>query len=145
MEKQRDVGGGGDDPGSASGDRKTILICDDQKDVVNACYISLRNKYFVLKAWSGRECISIYSSYASRGAKIDLVLLDYKLGDMTGEDVAREIARIALTNIILITAYDLEDSMIQSLLRKNLISAQLKKPFSLEELQAKVSLVLSQG
>lgn len=115
------------------------MICDDQQDILRACALFLRGKYNILTAKSGRECISLYSEQKDGGTKVDLLLLDYRLGDMTGEEVARKIKlENAETKVILITAYELDDLKLSALYQENLIDSQLKKPFSFAELEKKI-------
>jgi CheY-like chemotaxis protein len=133
-------------PNGGGGEKKKILICDDQPDILYVTSAFLREHYEVLTAKSGRECLSSLGEEAKKGRRVDALLLDYKLGDMKGDDVAREVRRLTnggggstkTTKIILITAYELDDSAVSGLLQENVIDSQLKKPFSLAELEREV-------
>jgi CheY-like chemotaxis protein len=57
--------------------------------------------------------------------------LDYKLGDMTGEDVACKIRELDGTNTILISAYEIEKEVISQLKRKGCIVDTVSKPISM--------------
>jgi hypothetical protein len=65
--------------------KRTVMICDDEKDVLLAFAIELQTKYNVLTAESGEQCIKKYLDAKHSGKKIDPILLDYKLGDTTGD------------------------------------------------------------
>jgi hypothetical protein len=52
--------------------------------------------------------ISRFIEEKNRGNKIHLIILDYRLGDMFGDSVAKKIKDYNGTIIILISAYDLE-------------------------------------
>jgi CheY-like chemotaxis protein len=123
--------------------RKTILICDDLKDIVQVCALSLRSKFGLLSAESGKECISVYSKAVRDRRQIDVVLLDYRLGDMTGEDVARKIKEIRATKIVLMTAFELDSETISRLKEGGFIVADIKKPFSLRELHKIIDFAIS--
>lgn len=69
------------------------------------------------------------------GNKIDLLLLDYKLGDMYGDAVARKIKEYNGINIILISAYDLDDDFVNELQsQNNYIAKYIEKPIHLTNL-----------
>ena len=70
----------------------------------------------------------------NQGNKIHLILLDYKLGDMFGDSVARKIKEYNGVKIILISAYDLDDSLIKELQENNYISKCIEKPVHLSNL-----------
>ncbi|MGI0090987.1 MAG: response regulator [Nitrososphaerales archaeon] len=124
--------------------RKTIIVCDDQQDILRACSLFLRRKYNLLTARSGEECLAVYFDQMTKGTKVHVLLLDYQLGDMTAEDVARKIKESSWgTKIILITAYELNDLVMSKPFQENLIDSQLKKPFGLAELDRKILQMLS--
>jgi CheY-like chemotaxis protein len=75
--------------------------------------IELQTKYNILTAKSGEECIKIYLDAKHSGRKIDLILLDYKLGDTTGYYVAHKIKELNDVKIIMITAYELDYDMVK--------------------------------
>ena len=62
----------------------------------------------MLKVSSGKECLEKYAEEKIKGHKIDVLLLDYRLGDMTGDDVACKIRELDGTHTILISAFELE-------------------------------------
>jgi response regulator RpfG family c-di-GMP phosphodiesterase len=59
--------------------KKTIMICDDEPDVLLSFEIMLKPIYNIMLVDSGEECIAKYIEEINRGNKIDHVLLDYKL------------------------------------------------------------------
>ena len=95
--------------------KRTVMICDDEKDILLAFSIELQTKYNVLTAKSGEECIKKYLDAKHSGRKIDLILLDYRLGDTTGYHVAHKIKELNDVKIIMITAYEINHDIITEL------------------------------
>ena len=108
--------------------KKTVMICDNEQDVLHLFALVFKSQYNVILVNSGEECIKRYTEEIHRGNKIHLVILDYKLGSMLGDSVARKINEFNKTNIILISAYDVDHSLVQELEDSNYISKYIKKP-----------------
>jgi CheY-like chemotaxis protein len=83
----------------------------------------------ILLVGSGEECIERFIEEKNRGNKIHLVLLDYRLGDMLGNAVAKKIGEYDGTIIILISAYDLDYTMVKELEENKSISKYIEKRF----------------
>ena len=114
--------------------RRTVMICDDEVDLLRMYATALKKHYHVLTADSGRACIEKYMEYTLRGKKIDVLLLDYRLGDSTGDDVACKIRELDGTKTILLTAYDLERETVGDLKSRNCIVDMVSKPVSMKAL-----------
>jgi response regulator RpfG family c-di-GMP phosphodiesterase len=84
-------------------EKKTVMICDDEQDLRQLFGIALKSKYNVILVDSGEDCIDKYIDEKSQGNKIHLILLDYRLGGMFGDSVARKIKEYNGTKIILIS------------------------------------------
>ena len=59
--------------------RKTILVCDDEADLLLMFRIHLESRYNVLTVDSGKACIDKLIDRKNKNEKVDLLLLDYKL------------------------------------------------------------------
>ena len=108
--------------------KKTVLICDDEPDVRLLFGDLFRSKYNVILAGSGEECIEKYIEETSRGNRISLIILDYKLGGMWGDAVAHKIKEYTGTKIILNSAYNIDDVVVKELEDGNYISKYVRKP-----------------
>ncbi|MGI0038067.1 MAG: response regulator [Nitrososphaera sp.] len=134
-----------DNSNSAKGSdkRPTVMICDDEADILQLYSKFIREKFTVITASSGESCLMQYRKEKEQGRKIDVLLLDYRLGDMLGDAVACQIKKLNGTKTILISAFDLDEKMLQDLRIKNCIVDNLKKPVSLENLECVITEVLS--
>ena len=74
--------------------KKMMMICDDEPDMRLLFGLVFESRYDVIIVNSGEECIERYAEETKRGNKISLILLDYKLGGMLGDSVARKIKRM---------------------------------------------------
>ena len=122
--------------------QKTVMICDDEADVLMAYKIALSSKYSTVTATSGQDCLTKYNDEQLQGRKVDVLILDYKLGDMLGDEVACKIQEMDGTKVILISAYEIDPEFLKDLEQRNCIMAFIKKPVSMASLLSKVDQVL---
>ena len=115
------------------------MICDDERDLLLMFTIVLQESYDVLTAKSGEECIEKYLDAKHSGRKIDLILLDYKLGDTTGYHVAHKIKELNDVKIIMITAYHVDHDIIKELEDNELVIDIVQKPVDIDLLTAKIA------
>jgi len=113
---------------------KTVIICDDESDVLRVYKIALGSRFNVLTAMSGEDCIRTYSKSIESDGKVDLVVVDYRLGDMLGDELARKLQKIAATKVLLLTAFEIEPTYVSDLKSEKIISSFLKKPVGLASL-----------
>ena len=115
-------------------EKKTVMICEDEPDVLLSFEIMLKSKYNIMLVDSGEECIAKYIEEINRGNKIDLVLLDYRLCDIMGDSVARKIKEYGETKIILISAFNIDGVLIKELENGSYISKYILKPIETDSL-----------
>jgi response regulator RpfG family c-di-GMP phosphodiesterase len=118
--------------------QKTILVCDDETDLLLMFRIYLESQYNVLTVDSGQACIDIVLDLKNKNEEIDLLLLDYKLGDIPGDIVARKVKEIDDIKILLITAFELDNQIVNELIQGGFIVDVVKKPIQLEQLSQKI-------
>jgi len=114
-----------------------ILVVDDEPNIVDVITMALRYQGFeVESAVTGAEAISAVSSFRPH-----LILLDVMLPDMEGFDVAERLgAQRARVPIIFLTARDETQDKVRGLTVGG--DDYVTKPFSLEELVARVRALL---
>jgi CheY-like chemotaxis protein len=81
----------------------------------------------------------MYLDAKRSGKKIELILLDYKLGDTTGYYVAHKIKELNDVKIILITAYEVNHDIIRELEDNELVVDIVQKPVDIDSLTAKIT------
>jgi CheY-like chemotaxis protein len=108
--------------------RKTVMVCDDETDLLYLFKSALEPTYDVLAVESGRGCIEKFIEEKHKGKKVDVLLLDYKLGDMLGDIVACKIHELNGVKTFLISAYELEHSVINHLMERRCIVGVMRKP-----------------
>jgi CheY-like chemotaxis protein len=119
------------------------MICDDETDLLYLFKTALELTYDVLAVESGRDCIEKFIEEKHKGKKIDILLLDYKLGDMLGDIVACKIHELNGVKTILISAYELERAVISHLMERHCIVAVIRKPIRVSAMIKEVEKVLA--
>ena len=111
---------------------QTILICDDDRDIVSALSIYLRAEgYGAVPAYNGREALRLL-----RERDVQLVLLDVMMPEMDGISALAKIRQESNVPVILLTAKS-EDT--DKVLGLNLgADDYVTKPFNPVELIARV-------
>jgi response regulator RpfG family c-di-GMP phosphodiesterase len=108
--------------------RKTVMICDDETDLLFLFKSALEPTYHVLAVESGKDCIEKFIEEKHNGKKVDVLLLDYKLGDTLGDIVACKIHELNGVKTFLISAYELEKALISHLMERRCIVGVMRKP-----------------
>jgi two-component system OmpR family response regulator len=114
-----------------------VLVVDDEPNIVEVVTMALRFQGFgVETAGSGREALA-----AVRTFKPHLMVLDVMLPDMEGFEVASRLgAQRAGVPIIFLTARDATEDKVRGLTGGG--DDYMTKPFSLEELVARIRTIL---
>jgi two-component system OmpR family response regulator len=117
-----------------------VLVVDDEEHIAELVAVALRFSGFdVTTALNGRDALA-----AVRRARPDLVVLDVMLGDLDGFDVARRIREMDGSAdrlpVIFLTARDTTSDKVTGLGLGG--DDYVTKPFSVEELLARVQAVL---
>jgi len=114
-----------------------VLVVDDEPNIVDVISMALRFQGFeVESAGTGSAAIAAVSEHRPH-----LIVLDVMLPDMEGFEVARRLgARHARVPIIFLTARDATEDKIRGLTLGG--DDYVTKPFSLEELVARIRSIL---
>ena len=114
----------------------TILVCDDERDIVSALEIYLTAEgYRVLKAYNGKEALSV----AAR-EDVHLILMDIMMPVMDGLTAMAQLRQTSNVPVILLTAKS-EDT--DKVLGLNVgADDYITKPFAPVEVLARVRYIL---
>jgi two-component system OmpR family response regulator len=114
-----------------------VLVVDDEPNIADVVTMALRYQGFAAEtAGTGRDALAAVSSFRPH-----LIVLDVMLPDMEGFEVARRLgAQQARVPIIFLTARDATDDKVRGLSIGG--DDYVTKPFSLEELIARIRTIL---
>jgi two-component system, OmpR family, response regulator len=114
-----------------------VFVVDDEPNIVDVITMALRFQGFeVESAGTGTAALSAVTTF-----RPDLIVLDVMLPDMEGFDVAQRLgAQRSRVPVIFLTARDATDDKIRGLTLGG--DDYMTKPFSLEELVARIRTVL---
>jgi signal transduction histidine kinase len=112
--------------------RPTILVVDDEPEVLRSVYDLLRIEYQVITRESGAEALEVLSS----GAEVRAILSDQRMPGMSGVELLRRSAEIRpQATRLLVTAYADINAVIDAI-NQGSVFRYLGKPFHPEELLA---------
>jgi two-component system OmpR family response regulator len=123
--------------GTASTEQVRVLVVDDEPNIVDVISMALRFEGFsVESAASGADAIA-----AVAASRPQVMVLDVMLPDIDGFEVARRLAGArAGVPIIFLTARDATEDVVHGLTLGG--DDYMTKPFSLEELVARIRTIL---
>ncbi|MDD7334495.1 MAG: response regulator transcription factor [Lachnospiraceae bacterium] len=114
----------------------TILIVEDEEKIARFLELELKHEgYQVVKASTGREGLVMAES-----GKADLMVLDVMLPELNGFEVLRRLRRSSDMPVIMLTARDEVMDKVAGL--DGGADDYMTKPFAIEELLARIRLVL---
>ena len=115
-----------------------ILIVDDDTVLLDRYIENLSDTYRIVTVQTGRVAVE----RVKRRNDIDLAVIEYRLSDMSGIDVMKEIKDFAPSVLVIIaTAYGDEEVAVEAF--RGGARDYLKKPFSISELSAKIDFYLA--
>ena len=118
---------------------KTVLVVEDNPEMLSFIVEQLSSDYKVLKASSGNEALSVLMSVSST---VNLILSDVMMPGMDGFEFCRQIKENIMTShlpVLLLTAKTDIRSKVEGL--QHGADMYLEKPFSLDHLKAAIQSV----
>jgi len=131
--------GSAEKPAISRGHGETILVVDDEPEIVNVLEAILKqNGWKVVKAADGLEGVAAFLNYSDQ---IRAVVTDMVMPNLDGLGLIRSIRKLAPNLPIMVSSgYSNEQS--REALSELRVSAYLKKPFSARQLTAEVVTLL---
>lgn len=115
---------------------KKILVVDDEPKIVDVVKSYLeKNGYAVATAYTGREALELFEKDS-----LSLIILDWMLPDITGEEICRTIRQNSKVPVIMLTARAEEENILEGFHFG--ADDYVTKPFSPRQLVARVAAVL---
>lgn len=111
--------------------KQKIMIIDDEEMILSMMEKCLENQFTVLTADSAEKALELFNQ------EPDLILLDINMPEMDGLEFCQMIREQMSCPIIFLTARAAEQDLIRGLSVGG--DDYIKKPFSLDELQARIS------
>jgi len=113
---------------------KRILLVEDERAVREALRLLLcKDAHTVVEANNGAEAFALFV-----GSKFDLVMTDFEMPFVKGDELAIKIKRVAPQQpILMVTAFEHRPNS------ENPVDAVMQKPFDCGELRQKMSTLLS--
>ena len=119
--------------------KKTILVVDDEERIRFLIEAYLKKEGFnVLQANNGEEALKIFKENT-----VDLVVLDIMMPIMDGWDTCRELRKISMVPVIILTAKGEDDDQLLGF--KLGTDSYVTKPFSPKVLVAKIKALLKRS
>lgn len=115
----------------------TLLVVDDEQDIVDSLHRSFRKDYRVVTANSGPEAVELLHH-----TPVDLIISDQRMPGMTGDEVLKIARKIQPEAVrILLTGYSDLESLVRCVNEAG-IYKYLSKPWEPEQLKLTVSRAL---
>ena len=115
--------------------RKRILLADDQEEVRETVKLLLSiDGHQVTEARNGMEALELFAK-----GQFDLVVTDYAMPGMLGDELAKSIKRLSPGQAVLMITGSAE----QQAVAQDCIDGFLNKPFTLTELRQAVAPLLA--
>lgn len=117
-----------------------ILISEDDDDTALQYQIALEDrKHFVLTTKNGKECLEVYNQLLNPNGRddpshFDVVVLDYRMPEMNGMDVAKAILEINPKQRIIFASAYVKETLANSIRELGHVVELMQKPFELDTL-----------
>jgi two-component SAPR family response regulator len=118
--------------------RKSILILDDEFDIMNVIKVSL-NKTNNLKVYGFTDPLLALEHFKLNAAEYGLVISDIRMPKMNGYEFVREVKKIKpKVKVFLMTAFDINGQEFSKVLPDIKVNQFIKKPISIGELTTSI-------
>lgn len=119
--------------------KPTLLVIEDDEDAAEVVYLALKDDYEIDRATDGEQGILLWKK-----KRHDLVLLDYMLPSLKGDEVLSEIMELDNNQpVVVMTAFDRPEYNKSFIL--NGASQYLPKPYTLTDLRSQCQILINKA
>jgi DNA-binding NtrC family response regulator len=112
---------------------KSILVIDDESDIVNLVNESLRTDRFKVRTFT--DPTAALEHFKSNSKDYDIVISDIRIPAMNGYQFVKHVKeRNPKVKVILMTAFENDNKEFHNVLSAIKVDAFLQKPFSIQQL-----------
>jgi DNA-binding response OmpR family regulator len=120
---------------------KSILVIDDEFDIVNPIKLSLQKHGY--NAYGLTDPLLAFEYFKNNSNDIDMVLSDIRMPKMNGYELVKKIKALQpKVKVILMSAFEINDLEFSKVLPSIKIDGFIPKPISLKDLVKKIELYL---
>jgi DNA-binding NtrC family response regulator len=110
-----------------------LLVVDDDYDIAFLIRICIENMGLSVSSFT--DPLSALEEFRKKPSDYELVISDIRMPSMNGYEFVKQVKKInPKVNVILMTAFEIEDKEFNSILPLIKINGFLRKPFSITEL-----------
>ncbi len=123
-------------PKKERGEKKTLLVAEDNESNYFLISSLLEDDYNLIHAWNGREAVDLFAEH-----RPDLILMDINMPLMDGYEATRNIRQISETvPVIAVTAYAFASD--RTRIMESGFNSYVSKPINAERLSAEIDRLL---
>jgi DNA-binding NtrC family response regulator len=116
-----------------SPNNKSILVVDDEHDIVNLIKQSLQINGLKVSAFT--DPVMALEDFNVNGKTCSLILSDIRMPGINGYELVEKVKKInSKVKVILMTAFEINDKEFHNLLPDIKVDGFLQKPFSIQQL-----------
>jgi len=118
-------------------DIRSILVIDDEFDIVNPIKLSLQKHGF--NAYGFTDPLLALEHFQNNSSNIDLILCDIRMPQMNGYELVKRIKTLQpKVRVLLMSAFEINDLEFSKVLPSVKIDGFISKPISLKDLTTRI-------
>ena len=118
-------------------DIRSILVIDDEFDIVNPIKLSLQKHGF--NAYGLTDPLLAFEHFQNNSNNIDLILCDIRMPQMNGYELVKRIKTLQpKVRVLLMSAFEINDLEFSKVLPSVKIDGFISKPISLKDLTTRI-------
>jgi DNA-binding response OmpR family regulator len=129
---------------AASGSGKTICLVDDETDITSVIRRGMEQDGFTVHEFN--DPVKAWEYFQRNGKSCTVVLSDIRMPGMSGFEFCRKVKQLRPeAPVILMTAFEINQSEFSKVLPHTIADAFIRKPVSLKQLKASINEITSRA